>query len=410
MKGLFKKSLSLIVVAAIAVSTFSTVALAADEETKDYTTHVWETFEDGQDAASKSGKTSFTSLDTGKYGKGAKYTYSTYDGSDRYAQFDFALSDKITLAEAINNNLTVEVEFDFYGASLTTDDNYFYLASARKSSSNFAAGFSMKNNGQTKALNYLKEGKPVDIKRKYDTFGNYHTFKVVLHAEKEGYYDPVKKTETTADSWVLDGFYFDGEEQKSQAKYTLGGCTGKNDFTHLYFRFKSDSTLAGEIGLDNVSVTSYPTPSNGVSHVPDRHAFMDKVLTYKETANAGAYSAALATFEQDYLTNADITKAYYLLEGNSALYTISNIGKDAGTVTIQGNDTVGGTPILVLAAFDSQHKLSGLCVKKITAWKDGSSKTVDFSGNLTVPEKGQVGAFIFESFDTLFPLAATYRE
>ena len=361
MKKLFGKSISMIAATAMLVTALSgATALAAGEL---YTTHLWETMENGS-SASLSSKASYTSVD-GKYGNGAKYTYSEYVSTNAYAQIDFALSDTITVAEALKNNLTVEVEFDFYGANLATDDNYFYLASGAKSTSNYAAGFSMKKSGQTKVLNYVgTEAK--DIKSGYtDSFGSYHTFKLVFHAEKTGYINPTTSTATTADGWVLDMVYFDGVAQAknsgtqlSASGVALGGYTGGGDFTNLFFRFKSNASNAGEIGLDNVSVTSYTTPSGGVSPVPNRHTYMDTVTTtYASKVGTGAYNAALSLFEEDYITTDDINDVYYMLEGTLP-YVIDDIGKGAGTVVITNNDTVvKGTPILVVTVDQDGDKL-----------------------------------------------------
>lgn len=403
MKRTFKKAISLLAAGTMLVSVFGGVAALATGEL--YTTHLWETMEDAN-PASLSSKTSYASVD-GKYGNGAKYTYSEYVSTNAYAQIDFALSDTITIAEALEDDLTVEVEFDFYGANLPTDDNYFYLASGEKSTSNYAAGFSMKKNGQTKALKYNGSSN-VDVKGQYlSTFGEFHTFKLVFHAEKAGYTNPVTQTATTADGWVLDGFYFDGVEQKSQAKYTLGGYTGSGDFTNLFFRFKSDESNAGEIGIDNVYVTSYTTPSDGVSPVPSRHTYMDKVLTYKDTASTGAYNAAISLFEQDYITTDDINDVYYMLEG-TLQYVIDDIGKGAGTVVITNNDTVGGTPILVVTVDqDGDMLLDDVKILKLENLNSGSN-TVTVGGYDS--DTKDVKAFIFSSFKTLMPLAVAKDE
>lgn len=413
MKRMFKKSISLFAAGIMLVSAFGGVAALADGEL--YTTHLWETMEDGTSAESNT-KTTISTIENGKYGKGIKVNYTTTATERVNAQAYFDLKDTITVAEAIEKNLTVEVEFDYYYNGHTDkeygNNNYFYLSSKslKEGPENDAAvGFRIRTTGQTKILNYPNSTED-DVKNaESNEIKNFNRFKVVLHAEKAGYIDPLTSTATTADGWVLDGFYYNGAEQKNQAKYTLGGYTGGGDFTNLYFKFQTDSTLAGEIGLDNVSVVSYTTPADGVSPVPDRRAYMEKVLTYKDTASAGSYNNALSVFEQDYITEADMNQAYYILEGRSDLYVIDDIYNGSRSVKITSNDSIGGTPILIVASFVSD-KLDDIMIKTIAPIASGSSATISFDEDFTVADKASLRAYIFESFETLLPLATSRVE
>lgn len=288
MKNMLKRLLGIFVAAAMLISAFSFTTFA----TADFTTHVWETFEDGQDGAIRNSDTTFTSIDS-KYGKGAKYTYN-HTKQGKYTQASFALTNPITLADAVKNNLTVEVEFDYYVKDrIGGNDNYFHITSGENNTTN-AAKFEIRSNGQTKIWSPIKTDKGDDVKNSNaDAIKTFGTFKIVFHAEAADFTDKfpgLDSAKTTVASWVLDKFYYNGVDTVTSAKYVPGSVIATCDFTHLYFRFKSDSTKVGEIGLDNVSVTSYTTSQDGVSPVPDRYALFNKITAAKTNVE-GDYSS-----------------------------------------------------------------------------------------------------------------------
>ena len=331
MKGLFKKQIALL----IALSMFAAIPGMAPLAFADpegggtgalYTTYAWETFETEITDALEiyqlpfnhvyhNGNGAWSYVD-GKYGKGVKFfKVEEKQGETAYSQLDVELSTPITFAEAVENNLIVEIEFDYYGAELGTDDNYLWLTSARKSPVNSNVKIQFKANGQTKILNYGGAA-GVDIKGgNIEEFASFHTFKLTIQADE------------TAGGWVLRSFYYDGVDQQPNAKFETGQYMGTGDFTDLLFQIKTNANEGGEFGVDNVLVTAYPSPLDGVSPVPDRHTYMSKVLEYKETVDAynaagiiNAYNAAMELFYDDYVLQEDFDSALQALDAVAADY------------------------------------------------------------------------------------------
>ena len=170
----------------------------------------------------------------------------------------------------------------------------------------------------------------------------------------------------------------------------------------------------GHICLDNISITSYPTPEDGKSPVPNRHTFMKKVLEYKDTlGTTPAYQYALDVFERPYITSKEINDAYYVLAGNSNMYTIHDIGTTDHNVKLSSTDTVGGTPILVVCAFNRAYSklYASQCIPITGLEGDGTTEKRFYYNLGELPEDAKViKAFVLSSLDSLIPLAKPYAE
>ena len=166
----------------------------------------------------------------------------------------------------------------------------------------------------------------------------------------------------------------------------------------------------GEYGADNISITSYPTAST--SPVPDRHKFMNKVLTYTDKVDSVAYNTALTLFEKSYLTKEEVAEALYGLAGNSNVFTITDIAKSNNKVHFTTTDTTGGKPVLIVGAYnrDTDALLSVDCIKINSYKTTGEDNSVVYDLGELPEDDVVIRAFIFSSFNSLMPLAASRAE
>ena len=400
-----KKLVSLFISAAMLITmlSFFTMAACAEETSPQYTTHAWYTFEEGTLPGGVTSNTTGTSavdltID-GKYGKAVKVTKRADKlGSTLYPYL------KVNLAEpiAIANGTTVEVEFDYY---INIYDDYFYIFLCDSTSDEYdAAGnayIRVKTTGEAKLYHNANSSDTNAITMSANVPANvnsWHRIKLVFDGSVV---DDTK-------GWILKGAYFDGSAQKSSY---WGNTFFTVDFRVLGFRNKMiKDHQVGDFGVDNVSITSYATAST--SPVPDRHKFMNRVLTHTDKVGTTAYQSALDLFERSYITKDEIGEALYVLEADSNLYEITDIAKSNNKVHFTTTDSTGGKPLLIVGAYDRKtDELLAVNYIKLSGFKtNGSENGVTYDlGEL--PETGVViKAFIFSSLDSLVPLAVSRTE
>lgn len=401
-----KKLISIFVSAAMLMTmlaSFTTVAYA-DEAT--YTTHAWYTFENLTNLPA--GVISNNSTDNGsadvdltidgKYGKGAKISKRAGRESEKlYPNVKVVLDNAIAIA----NGTTVEVEFDYYK---NIPGDYLYIFFADSTSDDYNASGNgyvrVKPAGEAKLYHLASSSDPYAITMSgSEANTGFHRIKLVFEGSVVG----------DTKGWILRGAYFDGGA-KSSGKW--GNTFFTVDFKILGFRNKMDKGQTGDFGVDNISITSYPTPADGKSPVPSRHSFMNKVVKYTDKVDTPAYNSALNLFEQPYVTADDFSDALYVLESDSTLFDITDIAKTNKSIHFTTTDTTGGNPILVVGAYNkSNNKLyAAQCIKLSGLKTDGvteNKKTYDLG---ELPEDAVIKAFIFSSLDSLVPLAVAKAE
>ena len=405
-----KKLIAIFVSAAMLMTMLASFTTVAYADEAAYTTHAWYTFEadtlpagvTSNNSASSGGSDVDLTVD-GKYGKGVKVSKRAGRESEKlYPELKVTLNDTIAIA----NGTTVEVEFDICH---TIPEDYIYIFFADQTTDKYdTSGNSyirIKPKGEVKVIHRGDKNNSSNINLASDsqyTITDYYRIKLVLEGSVND--------ETSEKAWLVKGAYFDGI-QKNVDKWGDVFCTV--DFKMLGFRTKMSGGKTGYFSVDNISITSYPTPSNGISPVPDRHKFMNKVLAYTDKVGTAAYNSALALYEKDYLTADDISDALYGLEGNSSLFDITDIGKANSSVKYITTDTTGGKPLLVVGAYDRDtDKLYAVQFIKLSGFKnDGETENrVTYDLGELPEEDIVIKTFIFSSLDKLAPLASPYAE
>ena len=399
-----KKLVSLFISAAMLITmlSFFTMAAHAEETSPQYTTHAWHTFEEGTLPGGVTSNTTGTSavdltID-GKYGKAVKVTKR----ADKLASSLYPYL-KVNLAQpiAIANGTTVEVEFDYY---VNINEDYLYIFLCDSTSDDYSAAgnayIRVKPGGEAKLFHNADKNDVNAITMSSSVPANVNSWHRIKLVFEGSVVDDTK-------GWILKGAYFDGTA-KSTDKW--GNTFFTVDFKILGFRNKMSANKVGDFGADNVSITSYATAST--SPVPDRHKFMNRVLTHTDKVGTTAYQSALNLFERSYITKDEIGEALYVLEADSNLYVITDIAKSNNKVHFTTTDSTGGKPLLIVGAYDRKtDELLAVNYIKLSGFKtNGSENGVTYDlGEL--PETGVViKAFIFSSLDSLVPLAISRAE
>jgi len=404
-----KKLIAIFVSAAMLMTMLASFTTVAYADEAAYTTHAWYTFEADtlpagvtSNNSAENGSSDVDLTIDGRYGKGVKISKRAGRESEKlYPNIKVNLDNAIAIA----NGTTVEVEFDYY---INIPGDYMYIYFADSHTDDYNAGGNgyvrVKPGGEVKLYHLAtsSDSNPITLTgNNAANVNSFHKIKLVFEGSVNG----------DTKGWILRGAYFDGSASGTSGK--LGNTFFTVDFKVLGFRNKMDVNQTGDFRVDNISITSYPTPTNGISPVPDRHKFMNKVLTYTDKIDTPAYNAALALFEKSYIAEDDISDVLYALEGNSSLFDITDIGKANSSIRYTSTDTIGGKPILVVCAYNkAKTRLYAAQCIPLTGYKtDGETEnrvTYDLG---ELPEEAEViKAFIFSAIDRLVPLAASYSE
>ena len=292
-----------------------------ESTTAPYKTHFSETFDKQEDVnasiedsfpgVSKYSNADWALID-GRFGKGLKFTKANDDTEHLNALF--TLDTPITLEEAVENNLIVEVSFDFYSKNINPNGyrtNLFFL-SEDTTDKNDNVNIYIKGNGTinvTANSIRLKNGNPADIVE-------FHNFKLAMYA---------KADENNVKGWYLKSFCYDG---KDTGTYTPDIYIGKEAFNNIYLHYSKQAEYPNaELGFDNILVTSYSATNYAVSPVPYRHSYMDSVLAYREIVekyNTGsmktAYNNAVELFYKDGVTQGELDAAKLAIDAVASNY------------------------------------------------------------------------------------------
>lgn len=400
-----KKLISLVVSVAMMMTMIVSFTSVAYADEAAYTTHAWYTFEEG---VLPEGITSNNSADkgssdvdvtiNGKYGKGVKISKREGREADKlYPNLKVTMNDAIAIA----NGTTVEVEFDYY-VNIPGDYMYIYFSDSFNDDYNASGNgyVRVKPGGEAKLYHLATSSDPTPITMSSNSAANvnsWHRIKLILEGSV------VEDTK----GWILKGAYFDGTAKSSEK---WGNTFSTVDFKVLGFRNKMDTGLTGDFGVDNVSITSYPTAST--SPVPDRHKFMNKVLTYTDKVDTPAYNTAMDLFEKSYLTKEEVAEALYGMASNSNAFEITDIAKGNSKVHFTTTDTTGGKPVLIVGAYNRDtDALLALDIVKINSYKNnGEDNGITYDLGELPEDDVEIRAFIFSSVNSLMPLASARVE